>query len=463
MATLVLAVDRPDIAAWVERHLGGDPQVVGAAQLTDQVVPLLEEKAPQLLLLGEWLEGELELASLLAQVRSRFEGVRVVLLVGAMEDTGKESRRTAEVVLLAISYGIYDVVVSRGGQIDTACLARVLRRPQGWAEVRGLRCRVDAVRRGEMPPPPVALPRRDGVQAPSPAVPRRRRERPKPEAPPSAPGSLVAVFSPQGGAGKSTLCLNLAAAAARWGCSVRLVNLALRLPTLDVLLELTEVGGLYELLSGLAGGRVAVPDGEQAFPPELLYPVRSCPGVEAVPAGRKPAGTMGVPEVPGAKPVDQLAVVGALLRSLCRTASGKAGRLFTVADLGTDPEEPLVLGALREADRVLWVVDAQQAAALGPTALRWAELRRLAGVLPLHPERFAAVLNKDAAGTGLSAAKVEAALELPCLGVLPFDPAGHRAAVQRQRPYVALSEEAAPWLELAQRLGAGGRGETGRG
>jgi len=203
-------------------------------------------------------------------------------------------------------------------------------------------------------------------------------------------GSVIAVYSPKGGVGTTTVATSLAVTlAARSNTRVAIVDLDLQFGDVGVALDLKSNSGIADLLTG----DVAIDDGIIA---EVF--ARHSSGVQALLAPADPTD-MGS--------IDVAAVIRLLERM--RTSFD-----FIVLDLWSALEE-LALATLRAADRVVLVTTPEV-----PSLRHLRRIMNATGPL-LGVDRTVIVANRAPSKVGVSVAEMERALGMPVAAQVPSD------------------------------------------
>jgi pilus assembly protein CpaE len=224
-------------------------------------------------------------------------------------------------------------------------------------------------------------------------------------------GQVITVFSPKGGTGKTVLSTNLAAAAARRGLRVLLVDLDLQFGDACMMFGLTPERTISDLVA--APGEL---DGEKLS----CYTARHACGVEVLAAPPRPEDAEAVTE---AKVQEVLAV---------------ARETYDLVVLDTSPffYGPL-LATLEPTDRLLLLCGLD-----APTMKNVRLGVRTLELLSFRLDRVDVVLNRVAVGAKVTRSDVESVLELPIAFELPEDPVVLET-VNRGEPATLGAREAA--------------------
>ena len=204
-------------------------------------------------------------------------------------------------------------------------------------------------------------------------------------------GQVVTVFSPKGGTGKTVLSTNFAAASARAGLRVLLIDLDLQFGDACMMFGLTPKLTISDL--------VAAP-GELDAEKLAGYTVRHRSGVEVLAAPPRPEDAEAVTETK----VQEILTV--------------ARHAFDLVVLDTSPffYGPL-LATLEPTDRLLLLCGLD-----APTMKNVRLGVRTLELLSFRLDLVDVVLNRVAPGTRVTRADVESVLELPVAFELPEDP-----------------------------------------
>jgi pilus assembly protein CpaE len=221
-------------------------------------------------------------------------------------------------------------------------------------------------------------------------------------APPPSPrarrGSLIAVYSPKGGVGTTTIATSLAVAlSARSNARVAVVDLDLQFGDVGVVLDLKAASGIADLLAG--DGAI-----DEAIISEVF--ARHSSGVQALLAPADPTD-MGSIDVP------------AVIRLLEHMRSSFD---YIVLDLWSALEE-LALATLRAADRVVLVTTPEV-----PSLRHLRRIMNATGPL-LGTDRTVIVANRAPSKVGVSVSEMERALGMPVAAQIPSDGVGVTKAI----------------------------------
>jgi pilus assembly protein CpaE len=232
---------------------------------------------------------------------------------------------------------------------------------------------------------------------------RELRDTQRPQVPPLAQarrGALIAVYSPKGGVGTTTVATSLAVAlAARGSARVAIVDLDLQFGDVGVALDLKDASGIVDLLAH-----------KGAIDDTIVTDVfaRHASGVRALLAPEDPTdmGSIDVPEV---------------IRLLDRL---RPAFDYVVCDLWSSVEE-LVLAVLRAADRVVLVTT--------PEVPSLRHLRRVMNATAplLSSDRTVIVANRAPSKVGLSVPEMERAIGMPVAAAIPSDGVGVTKAINQ--------------------------------
>jgi pilus assembly protein CpaE len=216
---------------------------------------------------------------------------------------------------------------------------------------------------------------------------------PRPAAPPPPPtrrGALIAVYSPKGGVGTTTIATSLAVAfAGQRDARVAIVDLDLQFGDVGVTLDLKNAGSIADLLA--TPGPL-----DEALLADVF--ARHPTGVLALLAPEDPTDMRSVDAEEVVRSLDSL-----------RTSFD-----YIVCDLWSSLEE-LSLAVLRAADRVVLVTTPEV------PALR--HLRRIMNATNplLSSDRTVVVANRAGGKIGVSSSEIERVLGMPIAAAIPSD------------------------------------------
>jgi len=216
----------------------------------------------------------------------------------------------------------------------------------------------------------------------------------------SRPGAVIAVYSPKGGVGCTTIAINLAVALARRGkASVALIDLDLQFGDIGIALDLKSANSVAELLNHVDAIDASLID--EVF-------VRHASGVRALLAPDNLASVPSIDPDRVARVVDQL----------------RPHFQYIVCDLWSSLEE-LTLGTLRMADRILLVTTPEL------PALR--NLRRVMSAtgLLLQDERTLLIANRVPGKAGVGISEIERGLGRSIAATIPSEGVGITEAINR--------------------------------
>jgi Flp pilus assembly CpaE family ATPase len=221
-------------------------------------------------------------------------------------------------------------------------------------------------------------------------------------------GTIVTVFSPKGGSGKTVLATNLAVAAQRSGLSTLLVDLDLQFGDAALTLAIPPRATIADLAS--SSGDIDV-DKLKAF---VCTDSRSSLSVLAAPKRPEEAQVVGQAELAGALDAARAAYSAVVVDT---------GPLFDAA----------MLAALDRTDRLLLICN-PEVTSLKNVRIGLETIDRLG----FPRERVDIIANRIGAAGGVSRSEIEEALEAPVAFELPDDPTVP-AAINRATP-VLLAE-----------------------
>lgn len=251
-----------------------------------------------------------------------------------------------------------------------------------------------------------------------------RRRRQGGVSPPKAPGKVISVFSAKGGAGATSIAVNLAVLLAQDDCArVALVDLDLQFGDVAVLLDLIPSRTLADFAQ------------EEEVDADLIdqYLIRHASGVEVFPAPARPE------EAELVRPSH----VGFVLDRLREIAD------FVVVDTARGFGEA-VLTSLDKSDQVLFIVT-PDVPAIKNARLALDVMKSLS----YDEERISVVVNQATKEFGVVPKAVEEHLAEEVSLYCPFDPQTVMASVNEGRPFVLAEPDAAvsqAMVELAGRI-----------
>lgn len=401
--TVVLATNHSQIDGWVEHALAALVDVVGTAQLTDQVLEVVYEAKPDVLILSRFLPGTVSIAKLLLILRQQCPATRIIFLLGADDEEAEDIRN------LAISLGIYDVAL---GKLAATVLESFIRTPNRYADVAPYHTKLYPVKEilddgGD-----------EGAGSTATQV---------------FHPVLVAFWSPKGGTGATTLAVNTAIQAAeQTGFSVSLLDFHLYHPHVATHLGIREE---QKGLAALVRQRVnLLQEKELASYLSRKYKVDILQGLV-----HDPELVPGVTE----------SLISRLLQ-VCKQSYG-----ITVVDVAPNIDEVTTFLSLKLANMIFVVVD-QDLAAIEDAARSIHMLERL-GIVRT---RFRLVMNRYQE-SGFSVREIEKALEIPVDLTVPLDVARFQRAIRAQRP-VSLDQKEL-YQELVQQIVGQPLGQKKRG
>jgi pilus assembly protein CpaE len=242
-------------------------------------------------------------------------------------------------------------------------------------------------------------------------------------------GTVVTVFSPKGGSGKSVVSSNLAVAAAQHTNSrTLLIDLDLQFGDAAIMLGLAPTNTLHELI-----GTPATLDAEKLD----VYTERHSSGLDVLPAP--------------VRPEDAELISEEAIRALLTVA--RAAYDLVVIDTAPFFYGPM-LATLDETDQLLLLCNPDV-----PTLKNVRLTLQTLDLLAFPDDRLRVVLNRASASSGIGRDDVEAALGRAVDIVLPLDPAVP-LAVNRAEP-VVLEPTPTPFgeaiIEVATSIGGGAK------
>lgn len=259
---------------------------------------------------------------------------------------------------------------------------------------------------------------------------RRRKARAVRESGVSALGTVITVIGPRGGAGKTLVAINLAAALAQGeNRPVSLVDLSLQFGDLGVLLRVNHPSSVIDFVhacSARADGGWMGPAPDDDWWESVLY--RAPFGADVLQAAH----------VPEYAELVTPAHVDALLDSLRQRSS------FIVVDTSAYITDA-VLRAVESADRILLVTDSNL-----PSIKSSKSVVRLVRMLGIPEERLLLVLNRAGAELGSNSKSVGELVGIPVAVEIPNGPVLAARTTQNGEPVVTASPHSTMGLRLAE-------------
>ncbi len=235
-------------------------------------------------------------------------------------------------------------------------------------------------------------------------------------------GTLIAVFSPRGGAGCSTVALNLAVALqGERKANVMLMDGNLRFGALDAMLNLQVLHSIVDLLPSLS-------DSE----PELLDSV-SLPHSTGI-------------RLLAAPPSPEMADMVTIQHMEQIIALGQRRYDYVVADLGSNLDD-MTLKFMDAANRILVL--------LTPDIPAIKNVRLFIDVamsLDYESEKMLLVLNRANPRGGIDAAAIQRHLKLPIVASIPYRPRTTQAAINRGVPLILYEREINKQMPVTRQL-----------
>lgn len=396
MPRLVLALGDSVNATFAE-HFGGTFRIVGQVGVLDQLEAVVQDQAPDVVLLSRYLPGAVPVTTVLSALRRGTPECRIALLLGALDDEGRRW------VKMGAEYGIFNVVA--GDELTIPTLTAALTEARTWADIAPL------------------LP--EGYAAPA-AAPVLRATPGDPPAIPQAVtryAKIVAVVSGKGGVGKSTISANLLVLAQQVGA----VGIDLDYAKPDLLLafqpEDRQGADLRDLLQTLN-----LPEGVETLD-------RRDASLVAEWVDKLPEVLPGITVIPGpARDLVPQMVPTAVAAEILRHAAKKAR--LVVVDTAFEIADQATLDLLFAADVILVVTTPDQ-----QTVYQTAWLIEQLDTLHVPKGRLKLVVNK-AGQKGLMAPKeVAGKLGLPLAAAIPWESARYETARVTRKP-IGLREHA---------------------
>lgn len=235
-------------------------------------------------------------------------------------------------------------------------------------------------------------------------------------------GSLVAVFSPRGGAGSSTVALNVAIALqGQRKANVVVIDGNFRFGALDAMLNLQVTRSIADLLPSLN-------DAE----PELLHSVTipHTTGVRLLAAPPRP-------EEADLVSVEQVRMIIGLARQRYD---------YVVVDLGSTLDDRAL--SFMDAADCIFVLLAPDIPAVKNVRL----FIEVAQSLGYEQEKILLVLNRANPRTGINAAAIQRHLKLPIVASIPDSPRLAQAAINRGVPLILYEREVNKEMPVTRQL-----------
>jgi pilus assembly protein CpaE len=264
-----------------------------------------------------------------------------------------------------------------------------------------------------------------GSLAPTPVEAKPSRPEPRVAAAPAQPveqGTLVAVFSPRGGAGCSTVALNLAVALqGEREATVMIIDGNLRFGALDAMLNLQVSRSIADLVPSLA-------DGE----PEMLD------------SATLPHAT-GI-RLLAAPPSPEMADLVTVEHTEQIIALGQQRFDYVVADLGSHLDDMTL--KFMDAASCIFVLLTPEIPAVKNVRL----FIDVAMSLGYESEKVLLVLNRAIPGAGINAEAIQRHLKLPIVASIPDSPRVVQAAINRGVPLILYEREVNRGMPVTRQL-----------
>lgn len=224
-------------------------------------------------------------------------------------------------------------------------------------------------------------------------------------------GILVTVFSPRGGAGCSTVALNLAVALqGEREANVVLIDGNLRFGVLDVMLNLQVTRSIADLVASLGDGD-----------PELMYAatIPHTSGIRLLAAPLRPEDA----DVVSAENIQEI------------IALGQQRFDYVVADVGSSLDDRVL--SLMDASSCIFTLLTPDIPAVKNVGL----FLEVARGLGYDTESVKLVLNKANPRGGINAAAIQKHLKFPIVASIPDSPRVVQAAINRGVPLILFERE----------------------
>ena len=123
---VLLAVGIIEIENILKQDLGSDHSIVGVSTDKEGIVPMIEKRKPDILVIRETLQGQTNIFTLINTIRYNFPNIRIVFI-------GVERSSASNVISTLISYGIYDILSAN--VINIKDVIKVIRNPLTFKDV----------------------------------------------------------------------------------------------------------------------------------------------------------------------------------------------------------------------------------------------------------------------------------------------------------------------------------------
>lgn len=360
-------------------------QIVGTATSLHDALFVAEQKMPDVALIAAGAIGAdaLQVAQAIAE---RVPATRVVMVLS-------KAQATAEFLQRAMAAGAREFVIRPfDGEELLETLRRVAQSSQPPAPPATA-------------PPTLSVPERARPFAPQPAPPAAPLAPPAPSAP-ARRGKVFAIYSTNGGIGRTTLAVNLAVALAIGGAErVALMDASLRFGDVGVLLNLRSRRNITDICS--AGGKVDV-----SLLPEVLATHHSGIKVLLAPTSPELADVL-TPHV---------------LEQVLNALRGQFD--YVIVDTFTSLDET-ILTILDQSDRIL-LLATSEIHVVKNTRLFF----EVADLLKYPEDKIALVLNQHNPKGRIGVKDIEANISHPVFAVIDRDDVNAVEAVQAGQPFV---------------------------
>lgn len=123
---VLLAVGIIEIENILKKDLESDYSIVGVSTDKEGIIPMIEKRKPDILVIRETLQGQTNIFTLINTIRYNFPNIRIVFV-------GVERSSASNVISTLISYGIYDILSAN--VINIKDVIKVIRNPLTFKDV----------------------------------------------------------------------------------------------------------------------------------------------------------------------------------------------------------------------------------------------------------------------------------------------------------------------------------------
>lgn len=131
MKKILLALGFRDLEDYIKEEMsdGKEYEFVGESVHRENVLNLIKEKSPNILIIRETLPGKINIIRLIDVIRSNYQNIRIIFLAG--------EREVGDTLLSAlVSYGVYDILHT--GSIPANEIINLIQNPNSYKDVRHL-------------------------------------------------------------------------------------------------------------------------------------------------------------------------------------------------------------------------------------------------------------------------------------------------------------------------------------